>query len=84
MDKKHTGGCLCGQVRYEVNGEPEVTAVCHCRYCQLRSGSGFGILVYFKEKKFKITKGKSNFYKFKSESGNNWKNQFFLKNLQEI
>ena len=76
MDKKHTGGCLCGQVRYEVNGEPEVTAVCHCRYCQLRSGSGFGILVYFKEKKFKITKGKSNFYKFKSESGNNWKNQF--------
>ena len=76
MDKKNTGGCLCGQVRYEVNGEPEVTAVCHCRYCQLRSGSGFGILVYFKEGNFIITKGKSYFYNFKSESGNNWKNQF--------
>ena len=76
MDNTYLGGCLCGEVRYEAIGNPEVTAICHCRYCQLRSGSGFGVLVYFKEDNFKITKGKTNFYKFKSESGNNWKNQF--------
>ena len=76
MDKKYFGGCLCSQIRYEAYGKPEVTALCHCRYCQLRSGSGFGILVYFKEKNFKITNGISNFYNFKSESGNNWQNQF--------
>ena len=75
MDERYLGGCLCGKVRYEANGKPEVTAVCHCRYCQLRSGSGFGVLVYYKEENFKI-KGKTNFYEFKSESGYKWRNQF--------
>ena len=76
MDKKYSGGCLCGKVRYETKGKPEVTAVCHCRYCQLRSGSCFGVLVYFKEENFKIKKGKTCLYEFKSESGFNWKNEF--------
>ena len=52
----HKGGCACGKVRYEAKGEPQVAAVCHCRYCQLRSGSAFGTLVYFKEENFKIVK----------------------------
>ena len=63
-------------VRYEVNGNPQVSAVCHCRYCQLRSGSAFGTLVYFSEENFKIISGKCNTYKFISESGYNWTNQF--------
>ena len=45
MSKKkiHQGGCLCGKVRYETDGSPERSGVCHCRYCQLRTGSSFGI-----------------------------------------
>ena len=70
------GGCACGKVRYEVKGNPQVSAVCHCRYCQLRSGSAFGTLVYFSEENFKIISGKCNTYKFISESGYNWTNQF--------
>jgi hypothetical protein len=54
---EHQGGCLCGCIRYIVNDEPEITAVCHCRYCQLRSGSAFGSLVYYKDEDFKITSG---------------------------
>ena len=46
--EKHEGGCACGQVRYVVAGEPELAAVCHCEYCQQRTGSAFGVLVYFK------------------------------------
>ena len=76
MYKKYSGGCLCGSVRYEVEGSPEVTAVCHCRYCQLRSGSAFGTLVYFKEENFKIMSGEYSFYEFTSESDNRWINQF--------
>jgi hypothetical protein len=38
---ERTGGCLCGAVRYKINGEPVVTAVCHCTHCQRQSGGMF-------------------------------------------
>lgn len=40
-----TGGCQCGDVRYEVRGEPVDVYVCHCRECQKQSSSAFGISV---------------------------------------
>ena len=38
---KKTGGCLCGQVRYETKAEPMMTGVCHCKNCQKQAGSAF-------------------------------------------
>ena len=38
---KHTGGCLCGSVRYEAEGEPTMAGYCYCKDCQKASGSGF-------------------------------------------
>lgn len=35
------GGCLCGAVRYRVEGEPRETVHCHCRMCQKSGGAGF-------------------------------------------
>lgn len=37
------GGCQCGQVRYEVRGEPLDLYACHCRECRKQSSSAFGI-----------------------------------------
>jgi hypothetical protein len=34
-----TGGCMCGAVRYQLNSKPFDCGWCHCRTCQLTSGS---------------------------------------------
>jgi len=33
------GGCLCGEVRYRLASAPFDAGWCHCRTCQLNSGS---------------------------------------------
>lgn len=33
------GGCLCGEVRYEVQGAVTESGYCHCRTCQKQSGA---------------------------------------------
>jgi hypothetical protein len=35
------GRCLCGAVRYEVQGPPGPAVLCHCRMCRRASGSAF-------------------------------------------
>lgn len=40
-----SGACLCGAVRYEVEADPEITAVCHCTHCQRQGGSAFSLVV---------------------------------------
>jgi hypothetical protein len=39
--KRVVGGCLCGQLRYEADGEPLYTGYCYCADCRKASGSGF-------------------------------------------
>jgi hypothetical protein len=39
------GRCLCGRLTYRCDGEPLVTAVCHCEDCQRQTGSAFSIFV---------------------------------------
>ena len=33
------GGCLCGELRYRVEGEPRNCCYCHCRSCRLACGA---------------------------------------------
>jgi hypothetical protein len=50
MAETHEGGCLCEAVRYRVMGDdPKFTCVCHCTFCQKRTGSAFGEAGYFDE-----------------------------------
>lgn len=69
MPDHHLGGCACGAVRYRTTGTPEKAAVCHCRYCQLRTGSAFGVSVYFRDAAIEVLSGTLKAYSFQTESG---------------
>ena len=36
----HRGGCLCGAIRYEAEGDPHYAGFCYCSDCRKASGSG--------------------------------------------
>lgn len=50
----HQGGCHCGAVRYEVSGEPQHVALCHCSDCRKSSGAPMVAWAAFAEDQFKL------------------------------
>lgn len=40
-DEVHKGSCLCGAVRFEVEGALHPPDACHCRQCRKQSGHFF-------------------------------------------
>lgn len=69
MATKITGGCLCGQVHFEITADPIMGVHCHCLDCQKSSGSGHTEHLLFPKPAAKIT-GKVSEYKNKADSGN--------------
>jgi hypothetical protein len=51
------GGCLCGAVRYRVEGEPIIVGACHCTICQHTSGAPFFAGVVFPKARVTVTRG---------------------------
>jgi hypothetical protein len=55
--------CCCKQVSITVSENPVMNSVCNCTNCKLRTGSAFGVSMYFKtESVVKIT-GETKIYK---------------------
>jgi len=51
------GGCGCGQVRYEVRGEPIFVNNCHCRLCQQQTGSTSVVNAFFEAERTALLSG---------------------------
>jgi hypothetical protein len=60
---KHAGGCLCGAVRYESSADPVDAGYCHCRMCQLTSGSSVLPWASFAVEGFSYTQGEPKVYR---------------------
>ena len=68
MAGKLTGGCLCGQVRFECDGEPQFSGNCHCKDCQRASGAAFTPAMMFAKSAVTVT-GSPKYYRSRGDSG---------------
>ena len=64
-----TGGCQCGQVRYEIRAEPLSVYICHCTECQRQTASAFGMSVPVPRPAFVITAGQPKSWSRTADSG---------------
>ena len=51
------GGCYCGALRYQAEGDPLFKGQCHCRECQYISGGYPNVVMGMPEASFAYTKG---------------------------
>jgi hypothetical protein len=68
--------CQCGRLTATVaDGAEAVTAMCHCRDCQRRSGSPFGTIAYFPKEAVTIS-GSPHEFTRPTDGGNSFTTGF--------
>jgi hypothetical protein len=69
VTKRLSGGCVCGSVRYTCAGAPERVTVCHCLWCQRRTGTAFGTEVVFREQDISFSAPPATYRHVSDETG---------------
>ncbi len=64
----HQGSCLCGAVRYEVEGEIKRVTHCHCSMCRKAHGAAFGTYGTVLRSSFRFTQGEDSVAAYHSSS----------------
>jgi hypothetical protein len=65
----HTGRCLCGAVRYEIEGELAGVQLCHCAMCRRASGAAFAANMPVRAEDFRIVAGAATLKSYESSPG---------------
>lgn len=65
----HTGGCLCGAVRWSYDGEVGHAAYCHCADCRRVTGSAFNVSVRLDAAGFRVVSGRPKSFTKAGDSG---------------
>jgi hypothetical protein len=77
MTDKHEGGCVCGSLRYVARGDPERVTICHCTWCQRRTGSAFGVEAVFPASAVDLSGDTLLTYRHISDVSGRWLDQQF-------
>ena len=64
-----TGQCYCGEIAYRATIDPKRVAICHCRDCQIFSGSAFRMAGIAEKEGFAFTRGTPRMFAKISERG---------------
>ena len=63
------GSCLCGSVRYEINGELGAVTNCYCSLCRKMSGSAFSSGSTIPKASFRFVSGEDLLKEWESSPG---------------
>jgi hypothetical protein len=63
------GQCLCGKVRFEINGELGATRLCYCELCRRANGSAFSANVRVPASAYKLLSGRDVIREYESSPG---------------
>ena len=69
MGKTVTGGCLCGEIRFEASAEPALQLLCHCTDCQTISGAAAYAAYVVPLDSLKVLQGEPAHYEVSADSG---------------
>lgn len=64
MNTNHQGSCLCGEVRFDIDGDFERFFLCHCQHCRKDTGSAHAANLFSSSAKLKWTAGEDNITQF--------------------
>lgn len=63
------GGCFCGDIRFRASIDETRVGLCHCRDCQIFSGSAFRTAASAAPEDFVFTRGEPRIYTKTSDRG---------------
>lgn len=72
MNPGKEGGCICGSIRYKTHKKPSRVTVCHCTWCQRRTGSAFGIETVYNAEDVSIAGDTLQSYRHISDESGRW------------
>jgi hypothetical protein len=64
------GSCLCGGIRYEINGPLGAVVNCHCSMCRKATGAAFRTRASVPARSFRWTHGEELLTRYESSPGN--------------
>ena len=76
MDVKISGGCLCGEVRYEARQPAVWSHNCHCSRCRKAAGTAFASHLFVPEASFLYSQGEDLLARFEVPEADTYNHVF--------
>lgn len=67
-----SGGCVCGAMRFSAKDEPLRVTICHCAWCQRRTGTAFGTEVVYDVSQVEVTGAELGRWRHVSDESGRW------------
>ncbi|MDZ3832121.1 MAG: GFA family protein [Sphingopyxis sp.] len=76
MEARVRGSCLCGEIRFEIDGKIGPVGQCHCSKCRKLSGTDGNAIFHAAASSFRWMTGEQEIRRFTLPGGDGWVSHF--------